>query len=134
MNIITVFIAQLTKTQYLIIPAKIAMANVNFALNLRNVECVRMREINNKRIEVLEAIEPICKAFGIKEYDYVIKETGQRETLIINKTKIGCSCNSISAVINELIGYIFINIWCRDRSLGTFSTQTKNVIKRYWID
>ena len=89
--------------------------------------------LSNKRLEVLEVIKPICKAFNITDYDYEIKETGQREILRIGDIKIGCSYNSIGAVIDELIGYIFITRWCRNRSLGTFSTQTKNVIKRYWI-
>ena len=90
--------------------------------------------LSNKRLEVLEVIKPICKAFNITDYDYEVKETGQREILRIGDIKIGCSCNSISAVVDELIGYIFITRWCRNRSLGTFSTQTKNVIKGYWIE
>lgn len=95
-----------------------------------------MKELEQKRKEVLEAIKPICDVFGIKDYDYVVKEKGQRqrETLRINGTHIGCSCNSVSAVIDELIGYIFIKRWCRNRSLGAFSTQTKNKIRQYWIE
>ena len=91
-----------------------------------------MEQLEAKRIEVLEAIKPICEAFKINDYDYEVKDSGQRETLRIGNTRIGCSCNSISAVINELVGYIFIMRW-RDRNLGAFSIQTKNVIKRYWI-
>lgn len=86
-----------------------------------------------KRLEVLAEIKPICEAFGIKEYDYEVDIEARTERLRIYDTKIGCSCNSISAVKNELIGYIFLNTWCRDRSLGAFGPQTKNVIKRYWI-
>lgn len=92
-----------------------------------------MKELNKKREEVLKAIKPICEAFNI-EYDYIVKEKGQRETLVLNGQKIGCSCNSISAVINEVIGYIFVKIYCRDNWIGAFRTQTLNVIKRYWID
>ena len=87
-----------------------------------------------KREKVLEEIKPICDVFGIKDYDYIISKTGQREILRLNLTKIGCSMNSIDAVKNELIGYIFLTTWCHDRRLGAFGTQTKNVIKRYWID
>ena len=85
-----------------------------------------------KRLEVLEEIKPICEAFNIKKYDYVISDTGQRETLVIRDVKIGCSSNSISAVVQELVGYIFLMKW-RERHLGAFQTQVKNVIKRYWI-
>lgn len=92
-----------------------------------------MEYLNEKRIEVLKAIAPICKAFNIEDYDYEIKETGQRETLRIGEIRIGCTFNSISAVVDELIGYIFITRWCKNRYLGTFSTQTKNIIRQYWI-
>ena len=90
--------------------------------------------LKQKKVEVLEAIKPICEAFNIKEYDYLISDTGQRETLVLNGQKIGCSCNSISAIVDEVIGYIFINRYCRNRYIGAFSTQTKNVIKRYWLN
>ncbi len=85
-----------------------------------------------KRIEVLEKIKPICEAFGIEGYDYEIDDG--RETLRINNTGIGCSCNSISAVVDELVGYIFIYTFCKNRSLGAFGPQTKNRIKEHWIN
>ena len=88
----------------------------------------------DKRQQVLEAIKPICDAFGIKEYDYLIDEKNGIERLIVNGVKIGCSCNSVMATIDELVGYIFVQRWTRNRSLGAFQTQTLNVIKRYWID
>ena len=91
-----------------------------------------MEYLESKRTDVLKVIKPICEAFNIKDYDYEVKDYGQRETLRIGNTRIGCSCNSISAVIEELVGYIFIARW-KDRYLGAFSIQTKNVIKRYWI-
>lgn len=93
-----------------------------------------MKRLEEKRTEVLKAIKPICEAFNIKNYDYVIQETGQIETLVINGQKIGCSCNSIEAVINEVIGYIFVKIYCRNNYIGAFRTQTLNVIKQYWLN
>lgn len=90
--------------------------------------------LQEKRIEALEAIKPICEVFGIKEYDYLISETGQNETLVLNGQKIGCSYNSIDSIVDEVIGYIFICRYCRNRSIGAFSTQTKNVIREYWIN
>lgn len=86
-----------------------------------------------KREQVLEAIKPICTAFGITDYDYVLSDDGRIEHLRIGNTRIGCSCNSVSAVIDELIGYVFIKRFCRNRSLGAFETQVKNVITRYWL-
>lgn len=93
-----------------------------------------MEYLQAKRLDVLKEIKPICEAFNIRDYDYIVNPTGQTEILRIYDTKIGCSSNSILAVKNELIGLIFIKEWCRYRSLGAFSTQTMNVIKRYWIE
>lgn len=91
-----------------------------------------MKYLESKRLDVLEAIRPICEAHGIKDYDYIVKKSGQREILRVGTVNIGCSCNSITAVIQELVGYIFIMSW-RGRGLGAFDTQAKNVIRRYWI-
>lgn len=93
----------------------------------------RIEYLKQKRLKVLEEIKPICDVFGIKDYDYIVKETGQTETLRINDTYIGCSHNTIISVKDELIGYIFINTFCKRRSLGAFSTQTKNRIREYWL-
>jgi len=93
-----------------------------------------MKRLEQKRLEVLKEIKPICEAFDIRDYDYIVSPTGQKEILRVYDTKIGCSSNSILAVRNELIGLIFIKEWCRYRSLGAFGTQTKNVIKRYWLE
>ena len=95
---------------------------------MTDFECLK-----EKRLEVLKAIKPICDAFEISNYDYEITEEGLREFLRLNDTRIGCSCNSVRAVVTELIGYIFIKRWCHDRGLGAFETQTSNVIKQYWL-
>ena len=86
-----------------------------------------------KREQVLNAIKPICEAFKIDDYDYVIDYEKGIERLRIYDTEIGRSCNSVSAIIDELVGYIFVNRWTRNRHLGAFQTQVLNVIKRYWI-
>lgn len=83
-----------------------------------------------KRLQVLETIKPMCEAFGIKDYDYEIENN--RERLRIYNTRIGCSSNSISAIIDELVGYIFVCRF-RERWLGAFKIQTFNKIKEYWI-
>lgn len=93
-----------------------------------------MNRLEEKRLEVLKTIKPICDALGIKEYDYIVKETGQTETLKINNVLIGCSANSINAVVNELVGYIFVSRFVKYRGLGAFQTQVLNHIKAYWID
>lgn len=95
-----------------------------------------MREdLQAKRRDVLEAISPICNAFKIDDFDYIISETGkQDETLRIYDTYIGCSCNSIEAIINELIGWLFVTRFCKYRSIGAFRKQTLNAIKTYWLN
>lgn len=91
--------------------------------------------LEKKRLEILEKIKPVCEAFKITNYDYILdnQKGYTREFLIINGTKIGCSGNSILAVENELLAYIFINKYCRYRSLGAFEKQVKNVITQYWV-
>lgn len=86
-----------------------------------------------KREEVLKEIKPICDAFGIEYYDYFVDEKKGIERLVIEGQKINCGGNSISAIIDELIGYIFVSTFARNRSLGAFGKQTINVIKRYWV-
>ena len=92
-----------------------------------------MAEEIGKKERILIALAPICEVFNIDDYDYLIDETG-KEVLKLNDTYIGCSGNSVSAVVDELIGYIIIKKYCRNRSLGVFDKQTKNYIKRYWLE
>lgn len=89
-------------------------------------------ELNLKRTEVIKEIKPICEAFNI-EYDYIVKETGQTETLVLDGQKIGCSMNSIYAIKNEIIGYIFAKIYCKDK-WWHFKPHTLKYIKQYWIN
>ncbi len=93
------------------------------------------RDINHilkKKQEVLDNIKPICEAFGIKKYDYEININTLSETLVLNDTRIGCSCNSVSAVVEEVVGYIFIKIYCKNR-YWYHKPQTIKAIKQYWI-
>lgn len=92
-----------------------------------------MKYLEEKRLKVLEEIKPICEAFAITNYDYEINDGIYTEVLRLNNTKINCSINSISAIIDEVIGYLFINYYCKNRSLGEFETQVKNRITRAWI-
>ena len=93
------------------------------------------KNLQAKRKEVLEVISPICEAFKIDDFDYIISETGrQDETLRIYDSYIGCSCNSVEAVIDELIGWLFVTRFCKYRSIGAFRKQTLNAIKTYWLN
>lgn len=93
----------------------------------------RYNELLKKREMVIAKLKPLCDYFGI-EYDYEIRTEGQTETLVLNGTRIGCTSNSFQSILDEVIGYIFINVWVHNRSLGAFSTQTQNVITRYWLN
>lgn len=89
--------------------------------------------LEQKRLDVLKEIKPICEAFGISDYDYIIvHDYTLQEILRIEKVKIACSCNSIYAVKQELVGYIFINYF-KERALGRFKTQVFNQITAYWL-
>ena len=92
-----------------------------------------MKYLEEKRLKVLAEIKPICEAFAITDYDYEINDDMYTEVLRLNNTKINCSINSISAIIDEVIGYLFINYYCKNRSLGAFETQVKNRITGTWI-
>lgn len=83
-----------------------------------------------KREEVLKTIKPICETFQI-DVDYIINEQTYAEILVLNNQKIGCSCNSISSIVEEVIGYIFVKMYDR---WWYHKPQTINAIKKYWID
>lgn len=95
-------------------------------MNNRDIDCLL-----NKRQEVLDNIKPICDVFGIDKFDYEINRDTLSETLVLNNTRIGCSCNSVSAVIEEVVGYIFIKIYCKNR-YWYHKPQTMKAIKNYW--
>ena len=88
----------------------------------------------DKRKEVLTELKPYCELFGITDYDYFVNTNTGSEILKLNNTYIGCTANSTSAIIDEFIGYIIINRYCKNRTLGTFRTQTMNVIRQYWTN
>jgi len=92
-----------------------------------------MKTNTDRKAEVMEAITPICEAFGIRDFDYIVVSENHIERLKLNNTLIGCACNSVSAIIDEIIGYLFVTRFCKNRSVGAFETQTLNVVKRYWI-
>lgn len=92
-----------------------------------------------KRQNVLDRIKPLCELFHIKEYDYIIEEESETgyfpdEYLVLDGQKIGCCGNSVESSFCEVFGYLIINRYCKWRSLGAFDTQTKNYIKRYWLN
>lgn len=91
-----------------------------------------------KAKQIHAELKPICDAFKITNWSYDITESlynkaGVREELVIEGQRISCTSNSVSAVLDELIGYIFITRYCRNRSLGAFEKQVKNQIKTYWV-
>lgn len=87
---------------------------------------------SRKKEEVLRAIDPICNAFGIKNVDYKIEVDTLSEKLCVEDTVIGCTGNSVTAVVDELTAYIFVRRYCRNRHLGPFHKRVINHITRYW--
>lgn len=85
---------------------------------------------NNKRKAILNTIKPICKVFGITDYDYIL--TKENEKLCVEGQEIGTKGDSISAVVHELINYIWCNTFASNRWLGVFEKQTMSRIKAYW--
>lgn len=83
-----------------------------------------------KREAVLNTIKPICEAFEITDYDYILNE--KQERLVIEGTQISCVCNSIGATVRELIAYLFV-VYASDK-LWAFKAQTIKKLKEYWIE
>lgn len=79
---------------------------------------------------VLNTIKPICDAFGIKDYDYVVDDR-LSERLVLEGTKIGCTSDSIATIVNELVIYLFVN-YAANRFYN-FKKQSLNELTRYWI-
>ena len=91
--------------------------------------------LQEKRVEVLKTVKPILEPFDIAEVDYVIDENTKQETLVIDDTKIGCTCNSIEAILQEVVGYLFIKTWVPPRILVSdpYVDHCVEVITKYWI-
>ena len=89
----------------------------------------KIKYLYEKWEEILKKIKPICEVFSI-ECDYAIGRYGDfSETLILNGQEICCSMNSISAVKEEVIGYIFVNHYNR---WWYHKPHTLKAIKSYW--
>lgn len=93
----------------------------------------KFKHYTDKKASVLRKIEPICSAYGISNFDYIIDLATDNEKLVIEGTAIGCCGNSVSAVVDELTAYIFVTRYCKNRSLGAFEKQTLKHIKSYWL-
>ena len=91
--------------------------------------------LEKKRMKVLNTIIPVLKPFGITKVDYVIDEKTYQETLVIDDIKIGCTCNSIEAILQEVVGYLFIKTWVPPRILVSdpYVDHCVEVITHYWI-
>lgn len=103
----------------------------NFDSVREHVEYTTITEyLQQKREAVLNTIKPICDAFGIKDYDYVVDDR-LSERLVFEGTQIGCTSDSIAAIVKELVIYLFVN-YASDR-LYNFKKQSLNELTRYWI-
>ena len=88
--------------------------------------------LQGKRNTVLETIKPLCEAFGITEYDYVVSDG--REYLEVEGTKIGCSMNSISATVRQLVNYIWVKTVYPYIYLEGDEEKIYNTLTRYWME
>ena len=59
-----------------------------------------------KRETVLETVKPICEAFGITDYDYLISHNGILEYLAVEGTYLNCTRNSIVGIVKTLLYHI----------------------------
>ena len=82
---------------------------------------------------IRRTIKPLCKIFKIK-YDYLHFNIPNMEILYLNEHQINCTGLSPEEIRNKVIGYIFVEIYCKTNSIGAFQKQTLNVIKKDWIE
>lgn len=91
-----------------------------------------MNDLKEKRDIILKSIKPICEAYGIK-CDYIIENDPKNEILILDNQNINCTSNSIEAVADEVVGYIFVNIYSKRHYIGPYKIETLNAIQKYWV-
>lgn len=84
-----------------------------------------------RKRKIKKAIKPLCKIFKI-EYDYFIFKEGL-ELLRLNNQCIECTGVTIEEIRDKVIGYIFVEIYCKNNTIGAFQKQTLNVIKKDWV-
>lgn len=88
-----------------------------------------LKPLKQVRDEVLKTIKPICKVFGICDYDYIVGYA--HEFLRIGNVKINCTFNSSDAILNELIGYLFVKYYASMNYTGN-SDEVIEIIKSKW--
>lgn len=87
-------------------------------------------KINKKERAIKKAIKPLCKIFNIK-YEYY-QFIPNAEILYLNGQQIKCTGDTIEQIKDKVIGYIFVEFYCKNNSIGVFQKQTLNVIKKDW--
>lgn len=73
----------------------------------------------------LEIIEPLAKELRIEI-------SADNSLLFCNGQPIGIGCNSTWATLMEFIGYAFLMVWAKDKSVPVRGAVLER-IKRYWL-
>lgn len=80
------------------------MKDFHYVTEKGEVRCADYYE--KKRETVLETIKPICEAFEIIDYDYLISHNGILEYLAVEGTYLNCTRNSIAGIVKTLLYHI----------------------------
>ena len=84
----------------------------------------RMTEDTKRALEI---IRPVAEELNIK-----VEANGK--ILKMDGQAIGIACNSTWATLMEMIGWIFLERYCRDfREVDIDWNELNETIKRYWI-
>lgn len=92
--------------------------------------------LEEKRMKVLSTIIPVLRPFGITKVDYEFNLETYQETLVIDDTRIGCTCNSLEAILQEVIGYLFIKTWVPSSRILAYDPCVDHcigIITHYWV-
>lgn len=94
-----------------------------------------------KKKNVLRLLRPFLEGFiQLKPCDYEYKiimnddDIFPQEQLIILHDTIGCSGNSIEAILLEAFGWAMINFYERNTRPEVIHKSTKEYIMRYWLN
>ena len=108
------------------------MKNFNYVHENYSPTMSNEEYLNHKREVVLKTIKPICEAFEIYDYDYIIKSG--REYLQIEGTRIGCTMNSIGATTRQLITYIWLKTVFKYIHIEGSNEKIEKTLKKYWLE
>lgn len=81
----------------------------------------------------VERLREMGRAFGIQNIDMVVSQNSGKSVLVIELQHIDVTGMTEREVVNELIGYLFVNRYCRAQRGGNNSLwDAESFVRRTW--